>query len=403
MPTTQQPPTPQPYPAHPTSPPGPPMLDPLERFWPEDGLPARAGVLLASVGVGVLAGVILPERNFGLGTFLILMAFGATVFYAAKNRRDPFTLACAVLCVLLTIPVVLRDAEWVAVPCLFIGGIVCMAGLARGRSMPDFVVAAAAWPLAGLRGMPWLGRTLRSITGTGHAPAVVADGDLVAPRPDRLRPAVRLRGRAVRRVGRRRRAGPADGHVRGAVLRHRRRRRRDPGGGLPRPEPAGDSPGRRGPTAGAEPVRVAGAGRPGRPRVPDVPGGAGDGVLRRPRLPPAHHRADLRGVRAPGLRAADRGDRADPAGGLGRLAQGVRRDRSRPALAARCARVAVRAGPGRRRVGPLPDAPLPGGLRVQPAPAAGRRLRDLARLDRRRRHGGGDPAARQPGCRAWRC
>jgi signal transduction histidine kinase len=172
MPTTQQPSTPQPYPAHPTSPPRPPMLDPLERFWPEDGLPARAGVLLASVGVGVLAGVILPERNFGLGTFLILMAFGATVFYAAKNRRDPFTLACAVLCVLLTVPVVLRDADWVAVPCLFIGGIVCMAGLVRGRSMPDFVVAAAAWPLAGLRGMPWLGRTLRSITGTGHAPAV---------------------------------------------------------------------------------------------------------------------------------------------------------------------------------------------------------------------------------------
>jgi len=173
MPTTQQPPSSQPsYPARPTSPPGPPMLDPLGRFWPEDGLPARAGVLLASIGVGVLAGVVFPERNIGLGTFLVLMAFGATVFYAAKNRRDPFTVTCAGLCVLLSVPVVLRDADWVAVPCLFIGGIVCMAGLARGRSMPDFVVAAAAWPLAGLRGMPWLGRTLRSITGTGHAPAV---------------------------------------------------------------------------------------------------------------------------------------------------------------------------------------------------------------------------------------
>ena len=174
MPTTQSP-SAQPPPAtsHPTAPPTPAMADLFGRFWPEDGLPARASVLLAAVGVGALAGTVIPDRNFGVGTFLIVMAFGATVFYAAKNRRDPFTLTCAGLCVLLSVPVVIRDAEWIAVPCLFIGSIVCMAGLARGRSLPDFVVAAAAWPLAGLRGMPWLGRTLRSITGTGHAPAVM--------------------------------------------------------------------------------------------------------------------------------------------------------------------------------------------------------------------------------------
>ena len=34
-------------------------------------------------------------------------------------------------------------------------------------------MSAAAWPLAGVRGMPWLGRTLRSVTGTGNAPAVM--------------------------------------------------------------------------------------------------------------------------------------------------------------------------------------------------------------------------------------
>ncbi len=170
MSTTQTPPA-QPSPASPH--PTPAMADLFGRFWPEGGLPARASVLLAAVGVGVLAGIILPERNLGLGTFLVVMAFGATVFYAAKNRRDPFTLTCAAVCVLLSLPVVIRDAEWIAVPCLFIGSIVCMAGLARGRSLPDFVVSAAAWPLAGVRGMPWLGRTLRSVTGTGNAPAVM--------------------------------------------------------------------------------------------------------------------------------------------------------------------------------------------------------------------------------------
>ena len=174
MPTTQipsaQPPSASP---RPTTAPSPAMTDPFGRFWPEDGLPARASILLACFGVGVLAAFVLPERNLGLGTFLVLMAFGATVFYAAKNRNDPFTLTCAGVCVLLALPALIRDAEWIVVPCLFIGSIVCMAGLTRGRSLPDFVVSAAAWPLAGLRGMPWLGRTLRSITGSGNAPAVI--------------------------------------------------------------------------------------------------------------------------------------------------------------------------------------------------------------------------------------
>ena len=153
--------------------PGFTMANLFGKFWPEEGLPARIGVFLGCVGVGVLAGLVVPERNLGLGTFLVLMAAGAMVLYAAKNRRDPFTQTCAGLCVLLAIPVVLRDAEWIVVPCLFVGSVVCMAGLARGRSVPDIVAAVAAWPLAGLRGMPWLGRTLRSITGNGNVPAVM--------------------------------------------------------------------------------------------------------------------------------------------------------------------------------------------------------------------------------------
>ncbi len=173
MSTTQSPSAQSPAAPRPTTTPAPAMTDPFGRFWPEDELPARSSILLACIGVGVLAAFVLPERNLGLGTFLVLMAFGATVFYAAKNRKDRFTLTCAGVCVLLAVPTLVRDAEWIVVPCLFIGSIVCMAGLARGRSLPDFVVAAAAWPLAGLRGMPWLGRTLRSITGSGNAPAVI--------------------------------------------------------------------------------------------------------------------------------------------------------------------------------------------------------------------------------------
>ena len=400
MSTTQ---SPSAQPPHASPRPAPAMADVFGRFWPEDGLPARASLLLAGVGVGVLAGIVLPERNLGLGTFLVLMAFGATVFYAAKNRRDPFTLTCAGICVLLTLPVVVRDAEWIAVPCLFIGSIVCTAGLARGRSLPDFVVAAASWPLAGLRGMPWLGRTLRSITGTGHAPAVMrtaiwsllglivfgllfASADaLFAEWADAVVPDLQMDMFVARFF------------VTVAVA----------GVTLAAAYLALNPP--------AVPM-AAGGRRPVQSRYEwlapvalvdlvflDVPRGAGDGVLRRPRLPPAHHRPDVCGVRAPGLRPADRRDRADPAGGLGRVPQGVRRDGRGPALASWCPRPVVRAGPGRRRLGALPDAPLPGGLRLQPAPAARRRLRDLARPGRRRRHHRGHPAEGHVGSRGWRC
>ena len=321
------------------------------------------------------------------------MAFGATVFHAAKNRNDPFTLTVRGVCVLLAVPPLIRDAEWIVVPCLFIGSIVCMAGLARGRSLPDFVVAAAAWPLAGLRGMPWLGRTLRSITGSGNAPAVIrtaiwsflgltvfgllfASADaLFAEWADAVVPDIESDMFVARFFVAIAVAGVTSGS------------------GLPRPQPSRGSVVRRRPQAGAESLRVAGAGGPGRPPLPPLPRRAGGRVLRWSRLPPAHDRPDVRGLRAPGLRPADRRDRAHPAGGLGRLPQGVGRDARGPAVAARCPRPVVRAGAGRRRVRALPDEPLPGGLRVQPAPPARRLLRGLARTGRRRRHRRGDHAA----------
>ncbi|MCW2799654.1 MAG: histidine kinase [Aeromicrobium sp.] len=168
MPTTQAPP-PRPIYSETAA---PSVAALFGSYWPETELPTRVNVLLACVGVGVLAGLVIPKHDLGLGTFVVLMAAGATVFHAAKNRRDPFTISCAVLCVALSIPVVLRDADWIAVPCLLIGGLLCAVGIARGRSLPDFAVAAVSAPLAGLRGMPWLGRTVRRFAGTGRAPAI---------------------------------------------------------------------------------------------------------------------------------------------------------------------------------------------------------------------------------------
>jgi hypothetical protein len=135
------------------------------RFWPETGLPGNVRAVLYCLGVGLLAGIVLPFRDLGVGTFVVLLAAGAVILGFSVNRRSRFTLACAALCVLLAGTAVLRDAEWIVVLCLLAGGAVCMAGLVNGRSLPSFVLAGLAWPLAGLRGLPWLGRSAQAVRG----------------------------------------------------------------------------------------------------------------------------------------------------------------------------------------------------------------------------------------------
>jgi len=130
-------------------------------------------VLLGALGVGVLAGVVLPFRDLGLGLFVVLFAAGVVLLAASRDRRDPFTLSCGGLCLALAAVVVVRDAEWIAVLCLLAGAVLSAVALVRGRTVPSFVLACLAWPMAGVRGLPWLGRTLRRITGLGGGAAVL--------------------------------------------------------------------------------------------------------------------------------------------------------------------------------------------------------------------------------------
>jgi two-component system, OmpR family, sensor histidine kinase BaeS len=162
------------YPGHPGFEVAPaPVLEPLfGRFWPDvEG--GHRGVLAAAVAVGVLAGLVLPNRPYGLALFLVAAAAGGTVAYAAKHRREPFTLTCLVLAALCTLPVILLDANWVGVLCLLAGATALIAGVTRPRRFLAFLLAGICWPLAGLRDLPWLGRTVRSATGHERAPRVL--------------------------------------------------------------------------------------------------------------------------------------------------------------------------------------------------------------------------------------
>ncbi|WP_370616803.1 DUF4153 domain-containing protein [Mumia qirimensis] len=151
-----------------------PLLDDLfGSFWPERGTPARLAVLLGALGVGVLAAIVLPFRSLGIGTFLVLMGAGAVILASEHRRRDPFVVACAVVCVLLAATSVVRAAEWIVVLCLLAGAAVCVCAVTGARSLPGFVLSGLSWPLAGLRGLPWLGRTLTVLTGLGHGAALL--------------------------------------------------------------------------------------------------------------------------------------------------------------------------------------------------------------------------------------
>ncbi len=141
--------------------------------WPDAGTPARREVLLAGLGIGLFAGLTVPYADAGAAATLVLLASGALVLWVSRHRRSPFTWACAALCVGFALLVTLRDAEWIVVLGLLTSALLTTAALTNGRTALGMVLSAMAWPLAGLRGLPWLGRTFRALGGGNNSAAVV--------------------------------------------------------------------------------------------------------------------------------------------------------------------------------------------------------------------------------------
>lgn len=142
-------------------------------LWPEQGLPARKGVLGAVLLIGLFAGLTLPFNRPGLAAALTLLASGGLVLRLSRHRSRPFTWACAGLATAFATMVVVRDAEWVVVLGLLVGALLTTAALTDGRSVWGLALGAVAWPFAGLRGLPWLGRTLSALQGGTQRVAVV--------------------------------------------------------------------------------------------------------------------------------------------------------------------------------------------------------------------------------------
>ena len=143
------------------------------RFWPEFGIASGSRTVVAAAVAGLVAGVALSFTAVGITWTLVAVVCGAAALLTARSRREPWTLACAGLALLLVLPMTLLDAWWIQMLGLVAATAVFLCGVTGARTMPGIVLTGLAWPLASLRGLPWFGRSLRLAGTASRAPAVV--------------------------------------------------------------------------------------------------------------------------------------------------------------------------------------------------------------------------------------
>lgn len=130
-------------------------------LWPDDSVAGRPRLLLAALAAGLLAAFVLPFHDLGVGTFAVLVAGCGVVALADPRARTPYHLVCGTLVLLLVSTVVVRDAQWIVALCLVAAFAVTAAALVEGRTFVGLVASTAVVPLAGIRGLPWLTRSIR--------------------------------------------------------------------------------------------------------------------------------------------------------------------------------------------------------------------------------------------------
>jgi signal transduction histidine kinase len=164
-PSTPPSPTPSPLPSAPSTGPlaavkPPPLIESaFGDLWPEAGLAPQQRLLFTSIAVGVLAAVVLPFRDVGVALLAILLIGGTLVLRSSRLRRRRWTILSSVVCLALASLVVLRAAEWLSVLAILVGILVTTTALSGATGVLSVLGGLAGWPLAGLRGLPLLGRT----------------------------------------------------------------------------------------------------------------------------------------------------------------------------------------------------------------------------------------------------
>ena len=158
-------------PAPAPNPPAAPPHDGLASYWP-DAPRRRPGIVACAVAAGALAAIVLPQRDIGIGTSLVFGAIATTVLgarawggtHAGSRPWTRLDSLDAALVALLLATLFVRDAQWITILCLLAGLALVAVNSTRAASVLALLGTAAAVPLAAIRGLPWLGRTLKPRT-----------------------------------------------------------------------------------------------------------------------------------------------------------------------------------------------------------------------------------------------
>lgn len=161
-----------PAPTVPTVAPLPDVLDQprgwVRRWWPERDERPQTRAVGVALAVGVLAAVVLPGHDPGLGLLLVLVAGGVSLWVASPRRSRPLSFVVAALAVPLALTTVLRADFGLVVLALLTAAVLAMLACTGARSLPGVAAGVLAWPAAALRGLPLLDRTLRASARRGQ-------------------------------------------------------------------------------------------------------------------------------------------------------------------------------------------------------------------------------------------
>lgn len=148
--------------------PAAPGLATLARWWPERDSTPQPGMLLAALSVGLAAAVLVVDAEVGLGLLIVLALGGVLIWRASPHRATRWSWLTAALALPLGLTTVLRaDVGYVLLAMLTAGTLAAIA-CTRATTLVGMALSVAAWPAAGLRGLPLLDRTVRRLGRRGN-------------------------------------------------------------------------------------------------------------------------------------------------------------------------------------------------------------------------------------------
>jgi hypothetical protein len=119
--------------------------------------------------VGLLAALLLPDNDLGVGLLVVLAAGGAALWLASPRRTTRWSWFTAALALPLGLTTIVRAHPGFVILAVLMAGILAAVACTDARRVSGMVAAVVAWPASALRGLPLLDRTIRALARQGKA------------------------------------------------------------------------------------------------------------------------------------------------------------------------------------------------------------------------------------------